>query len=135
MIVQQERCWNLNIYLRTLFCFIFNWSVYPLISRTNRGPWPVRCSNALDLILFLCSLKWPARTCKGSLTPLPPTFNYLKKHQSSFFCTVQTSGNLACVPNMQNVTLFQVGKGSYVTVCTALVWSPFWLSSFTKSTQ
>ena len=29
MIVQQKRCWNLNIYLRTLFYFIFNWSVYP----------------------------------------------------------------------------------------------------------
>ena len=40
MIVQQKRCWNLNIYLRTLFCFIFHWSVYPLISSTKSGPQP-----------------------------------------------------------------------------------------------
>ena len=37
MIVQQKRYWNLNIYLKTLFYFIFNWSVYPLISSTKNG--------------------------------------------------------------------------------------------------
>ena len=35
-----KKCWNLNIYLRTLFYFIFNWSVYTLISSTKSGPWP-----------------------------------------------------------------------------------------------
>ena len=40
MIVQQKRYWNLNIYLRTLFYFIFNWSVYTLISSTKSGPLP-----------------------------------------------------------------------------------------------
>ena len=29
MIVQQKKDWNLNIYLKTLLYFIFNWSVYP----------------------------------------------------------------------------------------------------------
>ena len=40
MILQQKRYWNLNIYLRTLFYFIFHWSVNPLISSTRSGPQP-----------------------------------------------------------------------------------------------
>ena len=40
MKVQQKRYWNLNIYLKTLFYFIFNLSVYPLISSTKSGPLP-----------------------------------------------------------------------------------------------
>ena len=40
MIVQQKRYRNLNTYLKTLFYFIFNWSVYPLISSTKSGPLP-----------------------------------------------------------------------------------------------
>ena len=39
MIVQQ-RYWNLNIYLKNFLYFIFNWSVYPLISSTKTGPLP-----------------------------------------------------------------------------------------------
>ena len=48
MIVQQKRYWNLNIYLRTLFYFIFNWSVYPLISSTKSGPPPELDSPGLS---------------------------------------------------------------------------------------
>ena len=40
MIVQQKKYWNLNISLKTYFHFIFNWSVYPLISSTKSGPRP-----------------------------------------------------------------------------------------------
>ena len=49
MIMQQKRYWNLDIYLKTLFYFMFNWSVYPLISRTKSGPQPkslLTCSVA-----------------------------------------------------------------------------------------
>ena len=38
--LQQKRYWNLNIYVKTLFYFIFNWSVLPLISSTKSGPRP-----------------------------------------------------------------------------------------------
>ena len=51
MIVQQKRCWNLNIYLRALFYFIFNWSVYPLISSTKSGPRPELEENIGDELL------------------------------------------------------------------------------------
>ena len=37
MIIQKKRYRNLNIYLKNLFYFIFNWSVYTLISRTKSG--------------------------------------------------------------------------------------------------
>ena len=52
MIVQQKICWNLNMYLRTLiYIYIFNWSVYPLISSTKSRPWP-------ELELELKAIYW-----------------------------------------------------------------------------
>ena len=66
MIVQQKRCWNLNIYLRILFYFIFNWSVYPLISSSKSGPWPeLECILVCpDRLLFVLPEARAARHAK-----------------------------------------------------------------------
>ena len=59
MIVQQKRCWNLNICLRTLFYFIFNWSVYPLISSTKSALQESRgCSRYQHTAFRVFSTDW-----------------------------------------------------------------------------
>ena len=55
MIVQQKRYWNLNMHLKTLYYFIFNWSVCHLISSTKSGPLPELESvlSKIGLVLIL----------------------------------------------------------------------------------
>ena len=58
MKVQQKRYWNLNIYLKTLFYFIFNLSVYPQISSTKSGPQAEldpSFGQVINLDLLLCT--------------------------------------------------------------------------------